>query len=215
MKRVLLTLMLCALMATPALAAPTLDFSKVGSGGWAFDTSTSTFSYNQPIEVDYSYLHPGDPIEGTFIYLPDMVVSGSSGAWTLTPTGPGTITIETASDGSGTVLLSGTVGSGDLNPTGQAATAYTPFSIADITWTALNNTIGSLTLPALYNNGGADLNLGFSGGPTTFEDMIDGTLSGTYNDGLTGSITIPAPGAIILGSIGVGLVGWLRKSRTF
>ncbi len=215
MKRVLLTLMLCTLMAAPALAAPTLDFSKVGSGGWAFDTSTSTFSYNQPIEVDYSYLHPGDPIEGTFIYLPDMVVSGSSGAWTLTPTGLGTITIETASDGSGTVLLSGTVGSGDLNPTGQAATAYTPFSIADITWSALNNTIGSLTLPALYNNGGADLNLGFSGGPTTFEDMIDGTLSGTYNDGLTGSITIPAPGAIILGSIGVGLVGWLRKSRTF
>ncbi len=215
MKRALLTLMLCTLMATPALATPTLDFSKVDSGGWAFNTSTSTFSYNQPIEIDYSYLHPGDPIEGTFIYLPDMVVSGSSGAWTLTPTGPGTITIETASDGSGTMLLSGTLGSGDLNPTGQAATAYTLFSMADITWTALNNTIGSLTLPALYNNGSADLNLGFSGGPNTFEDMIDGTLSGTYNDGLTGSITIPAPGAIILGSIGAGLVGWLRKSRTF
>jgi hypothetical protein len=39
-----------------------------------------------------------------------------------------------------------------------------------------------------------------------------------YNCGITFEITtsptIPAPGAILLGSIGVTLVGWLRKRRT-
>ena len=111
----------------------------------------------------------------------------------------------------------GTLGVGNLVPTGTAADAYTASKL-DITWTWY---VGGFSAAAdtLYKNGTADLDLGFtasSGVPGgSFNAMLNG--AGRYNDGLTGSVsanTVPAPGAILLAGIGTSLVGWMRRRKT-
>ena len=212
MKNLILITILVGLMTAPALAVVTIEFSGSsadGDGGWEFDASTDTFTFDGGSQIDAVQGGTSDTLFEKYVHIPNLLVSGSSGSgWTV---GGGTITISN-SDGSTDYLVGDLVG-GDLEPAGTTVGTYT-LKLDDIEWTTVSNTISSDLLDEISAGDFADFDLTLNGAGTDFESVYLEGSSGIIGNGLSGSITIPAPGAILLGSIGVGFVGWLRRRRT-
>lgn len=219
MKRLIFTLIVLALMATPTLAGPTLTFSP-GTGDWTYN-GAGTMTISPTVDIDQGLGSSLDALvtDGATITLPTNWTvggAGTPGPFTLSPIASGLITIQ----GSGGLYWSGTIVTiGDLTPVTPISTnagAYTAYS-PDVTnggVTAAGLVLGSNALNAIAANplSFLDFELAFSGASAGFQNMLQNNLPGT--DNFSGTLTIPAPGAIILGSLGVGLVGWLRRRKS-
>ncbi len=216
MKRLIFTLIVCALMATPVMAGPTFTFttqaevmSLAKMTGLMFDGTPYTndgnaanllyftdgtygnSQYTQTYQVGITATAVGidgkdgsDPIEYLGIGNTFDVVGYDTFAVTLANDNDDDWYYQLFADDGQTTVLGGFV---QLlgSPTYQSTT--------------LTLDIKSITVSG---GGGAITTLGIMIGSNIKENKVHT------------SILVPAPGAILLGSIGVGLVGWLRRRRT-
>jgi hypothetical protein len=203
MKKLLLTLGLCALLSTPALAGQTFEFTTqadlLSFVRIASESSSATATLTQIDSV--SPYDDGTAIVGSVGYVGG--VQGSLATLDYVGIGLTSYNLSGYSDFQMRV-----------NNDNDDAWKYRLFvsttteSTIYSAWTPINGTV-------IGPPQSATLSLDISGLLNLANvDAIGLQIGANRNDYYHTSITIPAPGAILLGGIGVGLVGWLKRRKT-
>lgn len=215
MKRLIkLSMIAVMLLTVPAFAIPDIQFTPGGDdgmpGNWIYEGTSATggvFTFTQDVDIDAVLGIQTDALYNQFVYLPNIelsdYVSGIPGTGTLTALGDVEIR-----DGGGTLLLSGTLTSGNYYAVFGTSNLY-PELTADVEITYVNYAWGSDYLNGVSVGDLFDLNITVQASEN-FDTVI--TSTGTARNGYSGSMTflIPEPATLILLGLG-GLM--LRKRR--
>ena len=208
-------------VASGALGAYDISFTTNDGGSWSYDGTDDIFTFHQLVGVDLVQGATVDNLVNTYVYIPELKLSGITGflETVVTPYGPVTLSGVAAiatpeepadivlKDAGGAVVLKGSLGLGQFVAYGTTAGLFPSIQV-DIVIDEISATYQSAFLGTLEVGDVMDFSLSLQG-DVDMAAMVEGGVDVSGNTFSGGMNVIPEPATLAL----LGLGGLLLRKR--